>query len=886
MDTDMTILKLKLVNWLFIIASVFIANTIYAKGTIPLTVHNVIEGAPITLGVPFPQGVLMSPDHVRLLDDNGKEIPCQTTQVTSWEPLDYSVKWMWVFFFATDDENYTLEYGPDVIKAPIIGDRIKIKNGQRGGQTSMVDTGPLRFSISKRGGGFIDNVLLDVDNNGFDDRDTIVKNEFARGSFLDLLDDLGVDSSKAVIHRSFRERGSGPLHAILRLEGEYTYNRSDNRESPFIIRIHVYAGKSYVRVYHTMTYTGVPDKSQQRQGQHENIATTLNVNIFDDSKTADEGWMKANDQIAGIGLDLDFRLGENLKYLCGYKDGTWENNGKEKIVESELSDNALLSVFQNGPKPDRIPPVPSSSLEERLDGFNASISETNIKKKQFERASGWTDVTGDKCGVSIGIRHFLEEYPKEITYSCGSDTGTAYLWSPKGGPMSFARSSLDRDQGMIANFAEGITKTSELVFHFHNKDLKERNIVNTMTYFLDPPIAHAGAETYANSKVYGSFAPYDKKSASFERALEYKFDWQIFNQHWEPWYGMFDYGDQKNYFFREDWFRWQNNEPAIDYMYWLQFMRTGDPKYYKAADAMSKHTMDVDNVHWPAEPKYYGTTNESLDFFKYENRERKANPYLGVGRRHAKQHWSALLSAHVWLEGWIASYYLTGYHRGLDVARLTADSHTRRIWGEHGLTGRRLYLSTWNLIETWDATKDPKYLTDLEDRVDRIINLQNGPDQYDNLVIDRYGYSQVYASHAMYKYYQITRDERVRQSLIRHARAVRDNPPYNHEYESYFASIHSLVLGYEFTQEASFINEARYRAQKLKVPKMKKSFKKLGTQKAIAEALDNISNLPDMGDFETRRRWVTNWSPTSGLRVFGWTHIYNIPWLLYWIDEE
>ena len=53
------------------------------------------------------------------------------------------------------------------------------------------------------------------------------------GRLLDLLDELGIDSSKAIIHRTVRERGSGPLHAILRLEGEYMYSRKDNRPCQF-----------------------------------------------------------------------------------------------------------------------------------------------------------------------------------------------------------------------------------------------------------------------------------------------------------------------------------------------------------------------------------------------------------------------------------------------------------------------------------------------------------------------------------------------------------------------------------------------------------------------------------------------------------------------------
>lgn len=881
MKIDMqSCLRLCLLGFLFCTGT-----TAFASDTIRIKVERATPGAPLTIGLPFAQGSLQSPDLVRVLDNQGREIACQTTQVTNWEPVDYSVKWLWVFFFSTGDEEYLVEYGPDVRPAPIQGDRIRIKNAQRTGQSSVIDTGPLRFTVKKGCGGFIDEVMLDTEGDGFDTSDTIAVCRGGRGSFLDLLDDLGIDTSTADITRTVRERGSGPLHSILRLEGNYTYDRDDNRDSPFVIRIHLYAGQSYIRVFHTLTYTGVPDKHAPVTGIHKNIALYAGDELINDSETADTGWTVPNDQIAATGLSLHYKLNGSLNFTTGYTEGPWWQPGQRMLYRSRADDPQSFSVFQTGPKPDRIPPVPNSSPEERIEGFQASIRLNDTLQKESARAEGWADLSDDRWGVSMGIRHFLEEYPKEIFFDTEELEGVAYAWSPGAGPMSFARASTRREQGMIDNFAEGITKTSELVFYFHRAEVSAEQVRQTMDYFLHPPVPHADAETYAQSKVYGQFSPRGNDFQGMERSLDYRFEWELFNQHWEPWYGMFDYGDQKNSYYRDDWHRWQNNEPAIDFMWWLQFMRTGNPDYYLTAEAMSRHTMDVDNIHWPTDPPYYGDTNDAIDYWEWKARKSTATPYLGIGRRHANQHWLANLSAHVWIEGWLAAYYLTGYHRGLDIARLTADSYTRRIWGEHGLTGRRLYLSIWNMVNVWDATKDPVYLQDLQDRIDRLLRLQNGPDQYDNLVIDRYGYSQVYATHGLYKYYQLTGEERYRQALIRHARATRDNPPYNHEYESYLATIHGLTIGYELTGEDSFLQEALQRAHHLKMDELKQSFEQLGTQQKIAEALEDASHLPDMGYFQTRSRWAANWSATQGLRVFGWTHIYNLPWLLHWLRE-
>ncbi len=43
--------------------------------------------------------------------------------------------------------------------------------------------------------------------------------------------------SKAVINTVFREKGSGPLHTIFRVEGTYSYNKEDNNNSPFSLKI-------------------------------------------------------------------------------------------------------------------------------------------------------------------------------------------------------------------------------------------------------------------------------------------------------------------------------------------------------------------------------------------------------------------------------------------------------------------------------------------------------------------------------------------------------------------------------------------------------------------------------------------------------------------------
>ncbi len=831
------------------------------------------EGAPILLGLPFPKGALPAPEHVRVLTPEGREIPSQITEVSTWAPADESVKWIWVFFFAEASDEYVVEYGPRIRQAGPPPQRVTVINNQGERGFAEVTTGPLRFLVRKGEGGFLHRVQLDMEGNGFDESDVIAEGPPGRGSFLDLLDDAGVDPSRAVITRTVVEKGSGPLHVVLRVEGEYRYARADNPAAPFVMRIHAYAGKPYIRVLHTFVYTGIPDKHQPVEGEHAHVATQGEK--IRREEPGDPGWTQPNDRIAAVGLALDVKLSPRRRMRTSFREGRWWQDGARREIAREISGVRTLSLLQSGPKPTRLPPVPESTPDRRVEGFFAHLDADDRAIARAERADGWMDISDERWGLALGVRHCLEEYPKELRWEAPGRV-TAFLWSPRVEPMSFARWSSeleyeDGSEGTVENWAQGLAKTSELIFYFHKSEAAD--IERTMSYVLDPPVAHADPRWYAESGIYGRFAPRTERFPEFERALDYKFEWWLFNQRWVPWFGMFDHGDGKWNFDGERWDVWVCNEPAVDFMLWLHFLRTGDRRLYLAAEAASRHSMDVDNTHWPPDPKYYGETNSALDFWE-TLRQPPGTKYLGIGRRHGLQHWSRALSAHVWVAGWLASYYLTGYHRGLDVAIQTAEMYLKRIWGEHDLTGRRLYLSAWNLVEVWDATKDERYERELKERIARMLFWQER-EQGGSLVMDRYGYAQNYASHALARYLDLTGDRLVRAALVRHARRVRDVPPLSHRMESYLATIHSLVVGYDLTGEPSFLQELKRRIELLKMDALPRPIDDSWTQRELFAALEKASHLPR--DPDGRRPL---WSFTHGLRVFGWTHAYGLPYAL------
>jgi hypothetical protein len=143
----------------------------------------------------------------------------------------------------------------------------------------------------------------------------------------------------------------------------------------------------------------------------------------------------------------------------------------------------------------------------------------------------------------------------------------------------------------------------------------------------------------------------------------------------------------------------------------------------------------------------------------------------------------------------------------------------------------------------------------------------------------------------------MTADPTVRQAIVRHARFVRDVPPLNHWMESYFSSIHGLTLAYQFTGEPSFLDETRKRVADMRTDPLPRPIDTSWTQRALFEAIEAASylppdpsrhrpptgrgrglagaNVPDVQQSTVRR---PGWSATNGLRIFGWTHAYTLPY--------
>ena len=198
--------------------------------------------------------------------------------------------------------------------------------------------------------------------------------------------------------------------------------------------------------------------------------------------------------------------------------------------------------------------------------------------------------------------------------------------------------------------------------------------------------------------------------------------------------------------------------------------------------------------------------------------------------------------------------------------------------------GTRIRLSIWNLSEVWNATKDPRYKRELDARLERLLALQR--QQGDSLVVERYGYSHNYVIRGVDRFLAIDDNPATKRELedaiVRHARRVRDVPPLNHQMESYLSSLGALVAGYNLTQDASMLKEMKKRLEILKLDPLGLPVDIAGKQTDIAAAIERSSHLPHD---PARPKERALWAATNGLRVFGWTHAFTLPYALKTLED-
>lgn len=622
---------------------------------------------PVTRGVPIPEGLLRATDGLHVVNTDGVRVPTQCRVLGRWP--DGSVKWALVDFQAdtvsSDRAVYTLtgEKAGETGNLPAPPPPAVTVRIEETDQDLHVDTGALCFKVSRRQYGLFHSVSLADTTHG-----TSTRALPAPGQDGDAWARICEGASDGGLKRRLYGPGGlcraslagdsydvtveepGPLRVVIRMESALQadipmHHYAGYRPVRCITRVHAYAGHAFVRILQTHAFTCNP-----REVEIEDLALNVPAPRF--------------------GSGLEYAFGQN-----GVATGTLESDELLKIVQKK--DN-MVQISRGRP------------------GFETAIAEG-------EACEGWATLGDGVSGVGIACRNMAEEYPRAIEVT-GDGRMTMYArHDPDGSRLSLARYaeevSWHEGEGVYAD-GTGIAKTTELFVHYFEEERRDDAIEILRCALSQPHIAVSPA-WMARCGVAGGFVvpidseagnPGDQATPGFgdqacakadkkqevtdhrevlqaaDRMLTGFADWLARNIQLGRWYGYLDHGDVSATWDEEedDWkhqgrWGWCNSEWDPRHAVWMQYLRTGDPRYYRLGEAMTRHSMDVDTCHW-----------------------HPFRPYMAGGcYRHGVDHFSdEPCASHTFIDNWMDYYHLTGDGRTLEVLREAGAFFLRYRWTE------------------------------------------------------------------------------------------------------------------------------------------------------------------------------------------------------------
>ena len=365
-------------------------------------------------------------------------------------------------------------------------------------------------------------------------------------------------------------------------------------------------------------------------------------------------------------------------------------------------------------------------------------------------AHGWLDVSGDGGGVAVAVRRAGAMAPKRLASTC--KTIQVELWPTEAGKL---------------RWNQGWARTHRFLLYFHTSSGQNALANEICTCYEDDLILWA-PEWYVHSGAFGPLPAYEpRKYPIINSRLRGQMTEFLLNNRA---LGMVDSGDhpqtgdgaRANYM--------ANNEYDLPHAMALQFARTGERDYFEVLESTAWHMMDVDLIHHSSRnPLEVGGVRIHGDNHVQYNCE--GAPGL------------SLASSHMWTEGLLEYYFLTGHPRALQAARSIGDCILCMVdagWGipPYKVRWHSARDSGWPIIALsalYEATGDSKWLEPCHRIATGMLDQQH-PDGTWDLWLGWYNgnYTPLQIGIALTglcRYYQITSCERARGGLLNAAQA-------------------------------------------------------------------------------------------------------------------
>ena len=649
----------------------------------------------VTVGVPWPQGSLQRGEAVTLRTAEGKTLPVQQWPLGFWH--DGSVKWTALAAVLDGHTGKSLVFEKGKSQAP--SNPIRLEESKA---SICVKTGALRYEIRKKGQNVFQNIA--IAGTSLCSGAKLVCQRERRTSRGKQTTRERCEFTGLVKKAAIEQKGS--VRAVVKLEGVYKNSTNSDSFLPFILRLYFYQGLSSVRIVHTFIYDGDAERDFIA-----GLGFRFKVPLRDEPHNrriwfaGDEGgvWMES---VRGVPprLPLLQKL-EVMRFLQGIS----VNPERIRHIRGEylaspggieampvwnnftlIQDSADHFVIRKGCGPDFA----------RIDAYHG------------KRSPGTVAISDSRGGLAISIRDFWQSYPSGLSIE---DAGhkrkhavlIAWLWPPESDPIDL-RHYTDKMHGPMYECFRcmeweagpydpkrsnpyGIARTSELMLWCLPGSVTRQDIARRSQVSSKTPMLVCKPEYYHKTKVFGVWSlPRNKseQTRTLEHRLNELLDFYVREVDHRSWYGFWNYGDVMHSYdpdrhkwrYDEGGYAWDNTECSTDIWLWHSFLRTGRADVFRLAEAMTRHTSEVDIYH--------------------------LGPLAGLGSRHNVIHWGCLCKEpRISMAGCRRFYYfLTGDERTGDILTEVCDSWPKTKvkltvaphWGSF----------CWNWVTAWERTGD------------------------------------------------------------------------------------------------------------------------------------------------------------------------------------
>lgn len=613
----------------------------------------------VSWGVPWPQGAVGRDATFRISSAEGKSAPLQTWPLAYWP--DGSLKWSG--FAARLDPNaagpFTLSRG---ISPSTAGAVVRVSESDN---AVTIDTNGLRCRIARKGRFLFDWLAIDGREIARQGRLICILQD---GPELDPANVPPREEFVSEIEKVTVEQ-NGPVRAVVKLEGMHKSLESTRAWLPFVVRLYFYGGATPVRMVHSIVFDG-----DEQQDFIRGLGVVFDVPMREEVQNRHVRFSGEGDGLWSEPVQP--LVGRQGRFVAGSdrRDVYYDQIEGRRVPNKEDVDargQDLMSMWAVWDDFRLIQPNANGfTIEKRTNAESCWLPAGTGR-----RASGLVfagDVSG---GLAVGVKDFWQSYPSALeVHDAGRETAQlrVWLWSPDAPAMDMRHYSTVA-HGLEAAYEDvqegfstphGVARTSELTLFATAGVPSKTDTVEYARLAGEPPLLVCTPEYLHSVRAFGVWGLQDR-STPFRRAIEDHLDSVIayYQKSIEQanWYGFWDYGDVMHSYdpVRHVWrydlggMAWDNSELGTDMWLWYSFLRSGRADIFRMAEAMTRHTGEVDCYH--------------------------LGRFAGLGTRHNVRHWGcgakeARISQAAYRRFY---YYLTTDERTGDVMRTMIQADER-----------------------------------------------------------------------------------------------------------------------------------------------------------------------------------------------------------------